>query len=254
MTHNARRSSPLMTAVSIVAAIALAVSFVAAGFAACAATPHTTTMLSTMFSGSSTTPFSHDQLIRAAVATRDYTVGSHDRTAVMEVIASINREAETRYADASPAELLAAPDPYTLDDEALSHLDDVFSVVRSASGVLYAIAAIAAVACIAIAWRGGVRRLGGILMVGGSAVLVAFALLAAWVIVDFNGFFAAFHSLFFSEGSWTFSSQSLLITMYPLEFWMGMGVVWLATTVIASILSIVTGLALRRRDDHTATA
>lgn len=251
---NAPHCTPFMTVISIVATVALAVTFVAAGFAACAATPQTTTMLSTMFSGSSTTPFSHDQLVRAAVATRDYTVGSHDRTAVMEVVASINREAGTRYADVSLADLEAAPDPYTLTEEALSHLDDVFSIVQNASGALYLTAAIAAVACIAITWRAGTRHLGIVLVMAGSVVLIAFAILAIWVIVDFNGFFSSFHALFFSEGSWTFPSESLLITMYPPEFWMGMGVVWLATTVIASILSLVTGLALRGRASHVATA
>jgi gltX_bact: glutamyl-tRNA synthetase len=43
------------------------------------------------------------------------------------------------------------------------------------------------------------------------------------VVADFNGFFAAFHSLFFASGTWTFSYDSLLITMYPPEFLDGDG-------------------------------
>lgn len=57
----------------------------------------------------------------------------------------------------------------------------------------------------------------------GVSVLAVFALLAAWVAIDFDGFFAQFHSLFFAAGTWTFSWDSLLICMYPPEFWVGMG-------------------------------
>ena len=79
-----------------------------------------------------------------------------------------------------------------------------------------------------MAVRVGRRALGGVAQAAGIAVVAVFALLAAWVVVDFNGFFAAFHSLFFANGTWTFSYDSLLITMYPPEFWIGMGAVWLA--------------------------
>jgi len=88
---------------------------------------------------------------------------------------------------------------------------------------------------------------GGALACAGIVVLAVFAALAAWVVVDFNGFFAAFHSLFFADGTWTFSYESLLITMYPPAFWMGMGAVWLTVTGALSLIAAFTGTALRRR-------
>lgn len=112
---------------------------------------------------------------------------------------------------------------------------------------LAVIALLAVAACAHMAIRVGRRALGGVLLAAGIVVVAAFALLAAWVVVDFNGFFAAFHSLFFASGTWTFSYDSLLITMYPPEFWMGMGAVWLAATGLLSILAIVVGALLRRR-------
>ena len=192
---------------AVVAAASLAITLVAAGFAACAAFPQTTEMLAGAFSGNGNpgTPFSHDELVQAAVATRDYTVGSNDREAVFSMLHAINESAGTPYAEASPDELAAAPEEYTLPADALSHLDDVYHGV-------------------------GRRALGGVAQAAGIAVVAVFALLAAWVVVDFNGFFAAFHSLFFANGTWTFSYDSLLITMYPPEFWIGMGAVWLAAT------------------------
>lgn len=236
-------------AAAVVAAFTLAITFVAAGFAACAAPPQTTEMLANAFSGmdNPATPFSHDELVQAAVVTRDYTVGSNDREAVFAMLQDINASANTRYAHADDATLAAAPDVYTLDAEALSHLDDVYRVVVVARAVLIGVAVLAVAACVFVALRAGARKLGGVLVAAGAGVLVVFALLAAWVLVDFNGFFAAFHSLFFADGTWTFSYESLLITMYPPAFWMGMGGVWLATTAGLSILALVIGIILRRR-------
>ena len=234
---------------AVVATASLAVTLVAAGFAACAAFPQTTEALASAFSGNGnpSTPFSHDELVQAAVAARDYTVGSNDRDAVFSALHAINESAGTPYAQASPDELAAAPEEYTLPADALSHLDDVFRVVAGARVGLAVVALLAVAACAHMAIRVGKRALGGVALAAGIAVLAAFALLAAWVVADFNGFFAAFHSLFFANGTWTFSYDSLLITMYPPEFWMGMGAVWLATTGLLSILAIVVGALLRRR-------
>lgn len=234
---------------AVVAVVSLAVTLVAAGFVACAAFPQTTEMLAGAFSGKGNpdTPFSHDELVHAAVVTRDYTVGSNDREAVFAMLHDINAGANTRYATADETGLAAAPEQYTLTSDALSHLDDVYRVVVAARIALAVIALLAVAACAHMAIRVGRRALGGVLLAAGIVVVAAFALLAAWVVVDFNGFFAAFHSLFFASGTWTFSYDSLLITMYPPEFWMGMEAVWLAATGLLSILAIVVGALLRRR-------
>ena len=210
---------------AVVAAASLAITLVAAGFAACAAFPQTTEMLAGAFSGNGNpgTPFSHDELVQAAVATRDYTVGSNDREAVFSMLHAINESAGTPYAEASPDELAAAPEEYTLPADALSHLDDVYHVVAGARIGLIVVALVAVAACAHMAVRVGRRALGGVAQAAGIAVVAVFALLAAWVVADFNGFFAAFHSLFFANGTWTFSYDSLLITMYPPEFWIGWG-------------------------------
>lgn len=241
---------------AMVAAAALAVTLVAAGFAACAAFPQTTEALAGAFSGNGNpdTPFSHDELVQAAVATRDYTVGSNDRDAVFSALHAINESAGTPYAQASPDELAAAPEEYTLPADALSHLDDVYRVVAGARIGLVVVALLAVAACAHVAIRVGRRALGGVLAAAGVAVVAVFALLAAWVVVDFNGFFAAFHSLFFANGTWTFSYDSLLITMYPPEFWIGMGAVWLATTGLLSIAAVVVGVFLRRRGAQKRSA
>ena len=87
------------------------------------------------------------------------------------------------------------------------------------------------------------------------AVLGAFALIGLWGALDFNGLFAAFHGALFPQGNWTFPSDTLLITMYPLDFWVGMAALWLGTTAMMAILSLAAGIGLLRtprenRDDR----
>ena len=234
---------------AVVAVATLAVTLVATGFAVDAALPQTAELLADSYSGTTNenTPFSHDELVYAAVVTRDYTVGSNDLAALIEMLHSINDSAGTVYAGCDDETLLAAPDLYTLDADAISHLDDVYQVVKVAQAVLIVVAILAVAACAHVGVRRGRRALGRVFWLAGLFVLVAFLALGLWIAVDFNGFFSVFHSLFFAEGSWTFSAESLLITMYPTAFWMGMGAIWVVVTCLLSIISLLLGAKLRRR-------
>ena len=92
--------------------------------------------------------------------------------------------------------------------------------------------------------------MGIMLRVGGIVVLAAFAALGIWALVDFNGFFSAFHGVFFSQGNWTFAYDSLLICALPTAFWMGMGILWLVVSVVLCAICIMVGgrlLRYRRR-------
>lgn len=233
--------------ISAIAAVALAITFVACGFAACAGLPLTTEALARATSAEDLSPFTREQLVQAGMATRAYTVETADRTALMDAIAAINNEANTRYADATPDQLATAPDAYTLTPEALSHLDDVYQVINRVLPALFGAAVLAAFLLMALVRMYGRRPLAYALAGAGGAVLAVFAALGLWALVDFNGLFAVLHSLFFAAGTWTFASDSLLICMYPQAFWMGMGAIWLATTVVLSILSLAIGCVLIKR-------
>ena len=234
---------------SVVGCVALAVVVVAAGFAVCAYVPATTRLLSEAFSGTAntSTPFSHSQLVDAAVATRAYTVTDNDLDEILDVLHDINDDALTPYANCTDSALLAASEEYTLDSEALSHLDDVYYVVHAATIAIVVVALLAAAALAHVGVRCGRRRLGAVLTVAGACALTLFAAAGVWALVDFYGLFQVFHTLFFAQGSWTFSNESLLITMYPLAFWMGMGATWLVVSVALSILSIAIGRKLLAR-------
>ena len=238
--------------VAALAGIALAVTLVGAGFAAVAIPDTATQLLAERYAGTDNprTAFTTPELVAAAVAGKHYTFDDNDADALRATVRSINESAHAdgRAPDAAPD--LDSPrtdERYVLPADAMSHLDDVYRTVRVAKPALAAVA-VAAVAGLAwTATRGGRRALGAVLAGGGSAVLAAFAALGAWAALDFNGLFAAFHGLFFAAGTWTFANDSLLITMYPTAFWMGMGMIWLAVTCGLSILACIVGIVLRRR-------
>lgn len=264
-------SSRIVTSVvAVISAAALAVSLIAAGFAACAVPDVSTKALASVYSTDDASPFTKDELVAAAVQTKRYTIDDNDKAAVYATIAAINAQealagtagkgapkidATANYAagELSGEQVVAletafdaASERYVLTLDAVSHLDDVFGVVQAAKWWLLAAVVAACVGCTATAFRGGKRLLGRVLAGAGVFVLAAFALLAAWVAIDFDGFFAQFHSLFFAAGTWTFSWDSLLICMYPPDFWVGMGAIWLVVTVACCVVCITIGRLLRK--------
>lgn len=142
--------------------------------------------------------------------------------------------------------LAQASDTYVLDPEAIEHLDDVFGVLTTAEPVVLGVFIAAVLTAVGVGCASGRRTFGTVLLCAGLGTIAFFAILGIWAAIDFEGLFAVFHSLFFAQGSWVFSADSLLITMYPEPFWVGMGAIWLATTIAVSAVSAIAGLALRR--------
>lgn len=274
-------------AVAAVGAVALAAALLAAGLGACCLEP-ATALLSVRVSNFADSPYAPAQLTELAVQTRAFTVEGYGRAeggtraAVARLGEAVADAARASMAPGSPTadrwperarlalsdssgdgsdaqaaeRLAAAGDAYALDAAALSHLEDCNRLIGAAAPALWA-AAGAAAACLAalLAWPGaaraaGRRAAGRMLTAGPLVILAALAALGAWALVDFDGFFAAFHGVFFPQGNWTFPWDSLLICMYPPAFWVGMGVIWLVTSGLLSILSLVAGRALTRPRPH----
>lgn len=147
--------------------------------------------------------------------------------------------------------LAAVSDRYALDADAISHLDDCNRLITAAALPLGLCAAGAVALGLALGLQGHRRALGWMLALGPAVMAAVLAALALWAAVDFMGFFRAFHGLFFPQGNWTFAIDSLLITMYPTNFWMGMGAVWAVTTLVLSILCLGFGIRLAKRPAHT---
>ena len=254
--------------VAVITALALAVSFVAAGFAICVLPP-VTHGLSSVFAKDDVSPFSRAQLVEVADATREFSFGSHDATALYRSIYEVDsayRQAIVGAGGAVPADFPkidrvtstsslpqlksafeGASELYCYSANTVSHLDDCYKLASAAFPVVVIVAAIALVGLVFTGVVGRKRWVGGVLLAAGIIVIVAFAALGIWAAVDFNGFFTLFHKLFFSQGNWQFPYDSLLICALPTEFWMGMGVVWLVVAIVVSVLSMFIGRRLSRR-------
>jgi integral membrane protein (TIGR01906 family) len=131
------------------------------------------------------------------------------------------------------------------DSAAISHLRDVRHVIDRA-GVLTGVLAALVAAWLglqiarrrferisaALLWGAGLSM--GIVLAGGLAGFM-----------DFGGLFTWFHGLFFSAGTWLFSADSLLIEVFPGEFWIAAGASWGALIAVGGVLLGVAGWLTR---------
>ena len=142
---------------------------------------------------------------------------------------------------------------YRLNSAAISHLDDCYALMQAVRVPLIVVAALAVAALAHVGVRCGRRHVGRALLCAGALTLALFLAAGAAALIDFNAFFSFFHGLFFPQGNWTFWYRSLLICSLPEGFWMGMGIIWLATTTLISILSCGVGAALVRKKPRRRT-
>lgn len=252
--------------VMVFAVVTLVVTYVAAGFAVCLLPP-VTHGLASAYVTEDISPFNRDQLVRAADATRDFSFGRHDEKALYRTIYDLDRE----YLDATAGKAANEPgfpnlavvsdannleelrlsckgasERFCYTEDVVSHLEDCNVIMRKAVPVLVVCAAGAVAALVYTRMKCGRRATGLVLVISGAGVLSVFLLFGAWAALDFEGFFTTFHEVFFSQGNWTFYVDSLLICSLPTEFWMGMGVCWLVTSIAASTASVIVGWRLRK--------
>ncbi len=221
----------------------------AAGLGPCLL-PKTTEVLATYTDATNTTsPFTTEQLVEAAVATEEYTMFSNDYDELMEVIQRINIEADTPYAGVSIEDLAEADESYTLTADAISHLDDCYNLVNTVRAFLIVFAVAGVVLCIVLCTRGAEGRIVLSRAMRATAVIFAVIIIAlvVYAAIDFNAFFSAFHEIFFPQGNWTFAADSLLISMYPTNFWMGMAIIWVVTSLLCALIVFALGAAIKPR-------
>lgn len=253
--------------IAAITAVALAVVFVAAGFAVCILPP-VTQGLSNLFAKDGLSPYDRTQLVQVADATRDFSFGQHDERALYRAVYQVCKDYEQKLVNAGGAvpsdfpkldrvtDLNSLPqlksafegasELYCYSENTVSHLDDCYALVAKAFPLLIIALAVAIVGLVFTGVTGRKRAVGSVMLAAGVMVNVAFVTLGVWAAVDFDGFFRAFHQLFFSQGNWEFPYDSLLICALPTEFWMGMGAVWLAVSFAVSVLAIVFGRKLKR--------
>ena len=260
---------------AVMGALCLAALLVASGFAVDAYPTSTVRILAQHYSAEEDSPFNRQELVDAAVATAQFTVKDNDTQRLFDTLATINISAasagrgqfgqapdlrgltpdESGHFDIGQLQeaIACASQTYVLDEAAISHLNDCYQVISKAGWLLLG-CLVLGVACLAhVFFRCSRRAFGLSLAIPAGGVLAGFGAALAWLALDFNGLFAAFHGLFFQEGTWTFPWDSLLICMYPLDFWVAMGCIWFAGSIICSLICLVVGITCIRRSPTPAT-
>ena len=103
---------------------------------------------------------------------------------------------------------------YTLSE--ISHLEDVRRVMTYAEYAFYLSLLICTV--IITYYRHDSFRLKKMFFLGGISILIFVILVLFVIFTNFNFIFSLFHQLFFPQGNWIFSEESLLIQTFPLDF------------------------------------
>lgn len=131
--------------------------------------------------------------------------------------------------------------------EEISHMTDVKYVMQLGLAAAVAVALLALVAVI-------VRRkrdAAGLIRAAVRGAWLSIALLVVLGVVglvSWEWFFTTFHSLFFADGTWTFSLSDTLIRLYPTQFWIDAAATVAVLTLAGCVVVIVWGRrALRRR-------
>ena len=238
--------------------ISLALTFIVAGLVPCAV-PNFTTVLFTGWYANEESPFTTEELVVLAASTREYTFFSQNRTDLYSSIVEVNRyAAENGRADEGMpvitegdeasvgAAFDAADEAYVLTTNAVDHLDDVSKVVMVVFIVGFLALCVAAGGIMNAYFMHQRSELPQMLVGGGAIALALMVIFGAWLVLGFDSLFNAMHGLLFADGTWTFPADSLLISMFPAEFWRAMGILWLSVSGILAIISIVLGKCLNR--------
>jgi integral membrane protein (TIGR01906 family) len=131
-----------------------------------------------------------------------------------------------------------------LDPSERSHMADVGRLVR----ILVGLEAVAIAVLLVSGWllrKERARR--GRLLLGAALAVGALALvLGLFFAVAFETAFAAFHALFFRQGTWQFGPDSNLIRLFPEPFWFETSLLaGLSIVLSAALAAWVAGRAMR---------
>lgn len=115
----------------------------------------------------------------------------------------------------------------------LSHLQDVQGVIKGERYVFMG----AYLAVILLFWISRKDKIFSqkLLRYGGITTLMVMGIILLFSVVSFKAVFTLFHQLFFPQGNWLFSPDSLLIQTFPLNFFMNISlIIFLQTLILAS--------------------
>ena len=168
--------------------------------------------------------FSREYLVQTAVALRDFCLGND--------LAPLPTGSDYQIA---------------ITNDALAHLLDVRGVFIGLEVATTLATLLLVLSLVVLLKFGGLRVLSKPLLIGAAIPLAIALLLAAAIWIDFSGFFAALHSLFFAAGSWVFPADSLLIRALPQAFWLSCALIWAGAMALLCVSCLLLGIGVLSR-------
>lgn len=211
------------------ARIVLAITIILAGLMVCIHIPQVTEIVSRLTSNAASVGLSSDAMAKISVSTRDFSLGLIGPEGLKSVLATLGIPTSA------------------LDESMLTHLQDctwVFNLMTDLFKALGIASLVLAVLALIIDRRNELSKL---LLQSSILAILILAAFGIWITVGFDSFFTLMHSLFFASGTWTFPADSFLIQMFPENFWIGMGVVWGASSVLFSLALILISQVIKKR-------
>ena len=127
----------------------------------------------------------------------------------------------------------------------LSHLQDVQKVMEIMNVVFY-LSLIICASLIVYSYKNK-PELQKMLLYGGISTTIFLALILLATFLNFDSAFTLFHQLFFPQGNWQFAADSLLITTFPIEFFISISRSIFLLTLGEGMIFILLGVFLIKK-------
>jgi len=130
----------------------------------------------------------------------------------------------------------ALQEGYTLEE--MTHMEDVKGVIQSANLVFLGFLAV--LVLVLTYYQRNKEQLKKLFKYGGITTLSFVGVILLFIVVAWNLTFTIFHKIFFPQGNWQFSSDSLLITTYPGDFFVRLSVlIFVGSLFLGSIFILL---------------
>lgn len=206
---------------TILCHITCIISIILSGLFVCINSSFVTRILSSNTNTYEYTVYSKEQVADAAVLTRDFSVGDVNYPELANKLNEIGVNAND------------------LDKDMIDHLAECTPIFKHIS-VIEIVCVIASIILgfLSVKIRGKGTALKSLKLDAIIAMFI-FIALGLLIVLSFDALFTNMHKLFFRDGTWTFAYDSLLICMYPENFWIGMGIIWCSISALISIILII---------------
>lgn len=221
----------------VILSVCIAYSLFGIGFF-CVISPAATGIIGNTFSNWEDAVYPKEDMQEIAESVRAFSVGSISEEQLKHTVLDVAFSNHITDKEALESEI------YVLSDNAISHLSDCIPIFQ-AGLMSAAIAIIISIAGIIFMQR-FIKKdsLSHLFIAGSSTMLVILIGLGVWGILDFDSLFTKMHEMLFT-GNWLFYEGSLLIQLFPENFWMAMAATWLSVSVISALILLILGIIFR---------